>query len=424
MCAIRVLRTIRKAEYAELAALFFLQGAALGMWTVPLSTVLAAHGLNAIRPYAFATGALAAFVSPLLFGAMADRHASPVKVLRGLSIATAFTITLATSGIALGWNPWLVIGLIQMYAFCVSPAFSISSAIIFARLADAKREFGPLRAMATTGWMVGCCFISLIGADTSSWAGYSAGVLWILTAIFTYFLPKLETPKSAEKLSWHERMGLDALKLLKNSDHRVVFITVALFNIPLAGFYPYAPPHLRDLGLTHTTAWMSLGQVTEVFGMMYLGALLTKWRVKWILTCGLAIGLARFALSAFDTRIGLLVGIFLHGASFTLVQITAQIYLDQRVPAAWRARAQALLTLMISGVGNLLGYLGTGWWFLLCSHNGATRPWPQFWSGLTVAVAVVMAYFLWSYHGIGSGLFRSRKAAAAGDHATIPGDTL
>ena len=34
-----MLRTIRRAEYAELIALFFIQGAALGIWLVPLSTV-------------------------------------------------------------------------------------------------------------------------------------------------------------------------------------------------------------------------------------------------------------------------------------------------------------------------------------------------------------------------------------------------
>ena len=39
-----VLKTIRRAEYAELIALFFLQGAASGMWLVPLSAMLDAHG--------------------------------------------------------------------------------------------------------------------------------------------------------------------------------------------------------------------------------------------------------------------------------------------------------------------------------------------------------------------------------------------
>jgi len=48
MCPVGVLRTIRRAEYAELVALFFIQGAALGIWLVPLSTVLDANGLHAI----------------------------------------------------------------------------------------------------------------------------------------------------------------------------------------------------------------------------------------------------------------------------------------------------------------------------------------------------------------------------------------
>src|SRR5512145_2942113 len=126
-------------------ALFFMQGAALSMWFVPLSTVLDAHGLHAIKPFAFATSALAAFVSPLIFGAMADRHASPVRVLRGLAVATALAMALASTAIKLRWNPWLVLGLIQLHALCSSPTWSISNTIVFSRLHDAKRQFGPLR---------------------------------------------------------------------------------------------------------------------------------------------------------------------------------------------------------------------------------------------------------------------------------------
>ena len=401
-----VLRTIRKAEYAELIALFFLQGAALGMWFVPLSTVLDAHGMRAIKPFAFAATALAAFVSPLIFGAMADRHASPVKVLRGLSLATAAAMALASTSIKLGWNPWVVLALIQLHALCSSPTFSIASTIIFARLADAQKEFGPIRAMATLGWMSGCWFVSAVGADTSALAGYSGAAMWILAGAFTYFLPELETPQSAVHLTWHERLGLDALALLKNRDHRVVFITCALFNIPLAGFYPCAPPHLRALGLQHTSAWMTLGQVTEIIAMFSLGTLLLRWRLKWIFACGLSFGLLRFALSAMNGKLWILAGVLLHGCSFTLVLITAQIYLEERIDTAWRARAQALLTLMTSGVGNLLGYLGTGWWFSTCTHPSGTQ-WPLFWGGLAAAVGAVLAYFLTAYRGVGSGLLRT-----------------
>jgi nucleoside transporter len=398
VCFVRVLRSLRLGEYLELVTLFFIQGAALGMWFVPLSNVLDAHGLHAIRPYAFAASAIASFISPLIFGAMADRHVPPVKVLRGLSVATAIAMALACTAIKLHWNFWVVLGFIQLQALCSSPTWSISSSIIFARLADARKEFGPIRAMATLGWMAGCWGISLLNADSSTLAGYSAAVTWLIIAGFSFFLPSLEAPKAIEELTWVQRFGLDALTLLKNRDHRVVFITTVLFSIPLAAFYPFAPPHLRELGLERTSAWMSLGQVTEIIAMFGLGALLIKWRLKWIFACGLGFGIARFALSALDSRTPLLFGVLLHGASYTLVFITAQIYLDQRVDSTWRTRAQALLSLVNSGVGSLLGYLGTGWWFSACTRSTVTR-WPAFWGGLAALVTFILIYFLAAYRG-------------------------
>ena len=94
---------------------------------------------------------------------------------------------------------------------------------------------------------------------------------------------------------------------------------------------------------------MSLAQVTEIVAMFSLGWLLLNWRLKWIFAAGLGFGVLRFALSGLDTNASLLLGITLHGASFVLVFITAQIYLNQRIDPAWRTRAQALLTLLNSG---------------------------------------------------------------------------
>jgi len=288
--------------------------------------------------------------------------------------------------------------LIQVFSLSYAPMFSISTALVLARLENAQKEFGPVRALATVGWMGGALFIGLLNLDRSAFAMYLGAGFWLLVAAFTFFLPALEIPKSAEHLSWHERLGLDALTLLKDRDTRVVFITTTLFNIPLAAFYPYAPTHLHDLGFAHTSAWMSLAQVTEIVAMFSLAWLLHHWRLKWIFATGLMFGVLRFALSALDTKSSLLLGVTLHGASFVLVFVTAQIYLNHRIDAAWRTRAQALLTLLNGGVGNLIGYLGSGWWFAACSQSGATR-WPLFWGALAAMVGVVMIYFLAAYRG-------------------------
>jgi nucleoside transporter len=370
------------------------------MWFVPLSAVLEAHGLAHIRPYAFATSGLAAFVSPLLFGAMADRHASPVKVLRWLALATAGAMAAASTAIRAGADVWVILALVQLHAFCSSPTWSIASTIVFARLEDAKKEFGPVRAMATIGWMVGCLLVSALAADRSTLAGYLGAGMWLVVGGFTFWLPVLETPKAAVGLTWAQRFGYDALELLKNRDTRVIFLTSALFTVPLAGFYPYTPSHLRELGLERTTAWMSLGQVTEIVGMLALGTMLLRWRLKWILLLGLGLGVVRFLFCAIGTPWALIVGVLLHGGSFTFVTITAQIYIDQRVDPGWRARAQALMALLNSGFGNMAGYLGTGAWFAACTA-GERTVWPTFWLGLAAAMAVVGIFFVATYRGRG-----------------------
>ncbi len=395
----------------RLAALYFLHGAALSMWFVPLTLVLAAHGLAHLRPLAFAASAVAAMVSPLIFGALADRQMAPARVLRRLGLATAASMALAATAIHYHAPAGVTLALIQLHALCSAPTFSLSSTLILAGLRDARKEFGPLRAMATLGWMAGCWVVSALGADTSAAAGYAGAVTWLLLAAFTLGLPEVALPAPAARLSWQPRLGLDALALLRHHDHRVVYLMLALFSVPIAAFYPYSPPHLRDLGLHRTSAWMTLGQVTEVLAMFLLSTLFTRWRLKWIFTVGLAFGVARYALCALNGREWILAGVSLHGASFTLVVITAQIYLDTRVDPAWRARAQALMTLMTSGAGYLVGYLANGWWLAWNSRTGAVN-WPLFWGGLALAMTGVLAYFVSAYRGVGSGLLRRVDAGS------------
>src|SRR3982751_4785191 len=90
-------------EYGELAAVFFLQMMGTGTWLVPLSRILNANGYSTLAPYAYATSATAAFVSPLIFGAMADRHTSPVMVLRLIALGSAGGVALASFAIQRHW---------------------------------------------------------------------------------------------------------------------------------------------------------------------------------------------------------------------------------------------------------------------------------------------------------------------------------
>lgn len=365
----------------------------MAAWFVPLSPVLEACGYPNLPAYAFATSALAALVTPLLFGAIADRHASPVIVLRWVAVGSALFATLATHAVASRWPAWMVLSLIQVQALFATPTWSLLTSIALAGLREPTREFGPVRAFGTFGWIAGCLLISAIGADASTRAGFTSAVGWLAVAATTLGVAHVPPPPSQGRATLRERLGLDALGLLRHADYRVLFLTAGLVSIPLAAFYPFAPAHLRDLGLQHTSAWMSLAQATEILAMFSLAGWLARWGTKRVLAAGLTFAVLRYVLLGSDLRFLVLPGIGLHGFAFTLFYVTAPICLNQTIDPAWRTRAQALLSLSTQGVGNLVGYLGTGAWLALCTRPEGTR-WPIFWGGLALHVALVLAYFL------------------------------
>lgn len=385
-------------KYTELAILFFLHAMAMAMWFVPLGTVLTANGLKGLVAAGFATSGVSAIISPLIFGAMADQRYAPVKVLRGLAVCTSIAMALAATSIGQrwGWVPTLI--LMHVHALFSAPTFGLSTTIILSRLSDAKREFGPIRAVATLGWMAGCWLVSGFHFDGSCGAGYGGSIIWLVVAAYTFLLPAVDPPRSTTRLSWKQRLGLDALTLFKNPDTRTVFLGAAIYNIPLCAFYPYSPVHMKDLGLNATTAWMTLGQVTEIIAMLSLGALFTRWRLKTIFLLGMTFGIARFAFCGLGGKFWLLAGVSLHGFAFAFYLITAQIYLEQRIPSTWRARAQALLSLMNSGWGALIGYFACGAWHDAATTDGHTN-WPLFWGVLAGSIAVIWIWFARSYHG-------------------------
>lgn len=387
------------SQHLRLALLFFCTAMPMGIWSVPLANVFAAHGKGHLVPWVLATTATAAFVSPLFVGAMADQRTAPTRLMRWLAILTSVTLTLTC--LTLHWRlaDGLVLVCAQLQSLVATPVWSIASSIVFSRLTDPKRQFGPLRACATLGWMAGCWLISFVlHSDSSLRGGFTAAGLWLLVAVLTHLLPDVSPADAGQPRSWTQVLGLDALQLLKNRDHRVVFITAALYCIPLAAFYPYTALQLRELGVANVSAVMSLAQTTEIAVMLLLARVMARFRLKWVFASGIAICVLRYGLNAVNTPPWIMVGTTLHGLAFTLYFITTQIYLEERIDPRWRVRAQALLTLLMSGVGNLLGYLGGGAWHHFCQSPAGTD-WTRFWLGETALTALVCLFFLIAYRG-------------------------
>jgi MFS family permease len=417
-------------ERVLLAALFFMLGHALALWSINFSGVLEAYGYRSIISYAWATNATAAIISPLIVGALADQCYSSERVLRWLGFGSAILLCLLSLAIDSHQANWAVLALAQCHALFSVPSFGLATSLVISRLHEPKREFGPLRSFATVGWMVGGVILSLgtlfqgwllragmlesgLLVAVSRWwkeavegqhfalmSGIAGALSWLAVITITWGIRPVPPLGELRHRTWRDILGLEAWSLLRHPDHRVVFVGAALFNVPLAAFYQETPLHLHDIGLTRleVPAAMSLGQVMEVVGLFSLAWLLARVRLKWLFLSGIAFGALRYGLFIFNTLPAICSGIFMHGLCFTLFFMSAQIYLEQRIAPAMRARAQALLSLMMSGIGNLFGYLLCGAWRTYCTQ-AETTDWPRYWLGLTLVIVAIMAWFAASYRG-------------------------
>jgi MFS family permease len=199
-------------------------------------------------------------------------------------------------------------------------------------------------------------------------------------------------------------LGFDAFRLLKQRDHCVFFVVTALFSIPLTAFYMYAPELLRFLGDAHSTATMTIAQISEVVAMLLVGWVMTHMKVKVVLSWALGLSALRFLMSGYAGASGLIdwhiAGIALHGMCYTFYFITAQVFLDRRVEPGLKGQAQGLLSLVSSGLGPLVGALVCGWLRVHCVGADG-RGWMLFWGILAGMIACCLVIFALFYRGLG-----------------------
>jgi nucleoside transporter len=239
---------------------------------------------------------------------------------------------------------------------------------------DPAKEFSFIRVWGTIGWILAGLLISYY-FHWDSKENAAAGMLqntFLMTAIvsaalgvFSFFLPK--TPPSINKndtVSIANILGLDALKLLKDRNFLVFFISSVLICIPLAFYYQNANPFLSEIGVENPTGKMTIGQVSEVVFMLLLPFFFKKFGFKKTILVGMLAWVLRYVLFAYgnsgELAFMLITGIALHGICYDFFFVSGQIYTDSKAGEKVKSAAQGLITLATYGIGMLIGFWVAG----------------------------------------------------------------
>jgi hypothetical protein len=390
--------TVSRISVAQICILMLAHGYAIGTYLIPLPIVLEAHGLHDWRTFPFLMSGIATFISPLIVGSLADRRFAPERLLSVIVFGGACLLTLVYSSLRFQWGTYAYLGLVTVYQLWVSPGWGLLNTIGLMHLKDPQREFGPIRVWATIGFMLGGLAVSKVfAADKSSITGYIAAAIFFLEAIYLWSLPPSYPQASARAKNWREALGWDAFRLLKDRNHRTIFLASALYNIPLCGFYIYSPLQLQALADPTPSATMTIAQIMEIVLLLGLGAMMGRVRLKWLMAGGIFLGAVRYYFYMQHTQAAMMAGLFTHGLIFAMFFMTTQIYIEQRIDHAMRNQAQALMSLMTNGVGALAGFGLLHWWYNQCDPGGHPENWPLFWQPSVAAILATLAWFLWSY---------------------------
>ena len=351
--------------------MMFLQFFIWGGWFVTLGTFLGNNlgATGAETAIAFSTQSWGAIIAPLFIGLIADRYFNAERILGVLHLIGAVLMYLMSqAGDFATFYPYVF-----AYMAAYMPTLALVNSVSFYQMKDPAKEFSIIRVFGTIGWIIAGLAISALGWDAQEAIANGAlantftmvAIASAVLGLFSFTLPKTPPSNSGgETLSIGDLLGFDALKLLKDRNFLMFFITSVLICIPLAFYYQQANPFLVELGMENPTGKMTIGQISEVLFMLLLPVFFKRFGFKKTIMVGMLAWALRYALFAYgnagELTFMLILGIALHGICYDFFFVSGQIYTDYKAGEKVKSAAQGLITLATYGVGMLAGFWVAG----------------------------------------------------------------
>lgn len=387
--------------YLRLSILQFLQFFIWGSWFVTAGNYWINSASFNGREVGLVYGsvAIAATISPFLVGALADRFFSAEKLLGILHLIGGVLLYQISKSITFSSIYPLVFG----YMLCYLPTFSLSNALCFHHIRDAKKDFPKIRVWGTISWVIAGLIVGYFYIENSAIPFLIAAIASIIHGLYCFSLPKTPPTLNKQNTLWQNLKSEEMKQLLRDKNFIVLVASIGLICIPSAYYYSFVNTFLNEVGMVNAAGKMALGQITEIILMLALPWIFMKVRLKIILFLGLFFWGIRYGLFIIGIESGLeiwhILSLLLHGAAFTFSMFVAQIYLDTRVPVGLRSTAQGFYSLLIMGVMAVLGSYIAGESIYTQTNVDGTHNWEVIWLIPAVIGVLGSLFFLVGFKG-------------------------
>lgn len=409
---------MNKSIKARLIVMNIIQWAVWGAYLTSMGSYLASVGLATRIGIFYAMQGIVSIFMPTLMGIVADKFISAEKLL-GIchGIAGAAMLGAGLYGMTAGTEVSFGI-LFGMYALSVAfymPTIALSNSVAFNILEqngyDTVKDFPPIRVFGTVGFICAMLFVNFMtnGDGVQYQHTYNqflvSGILGVTMLLYCFTLPKCQHSNvSGEEQTLAQRFGLDAFSLFKDKHMAIFFIFSMLLGValqitngfanPFISHFAEVPEFAHTWGARNANALISISQMSEVIGILFIPAAMRLFGIKKVLLIAMFAWVLRFGLfGAGDTGSGvwmLILSMIVYGVAFDFFNISGAIYTNMRTSEKLQNSAQGLFMLMTNGIGATIGTLGAQAVINHFVYNAAEPNWSAAWY-VFAAYALVMA---------------------------------
>jgi nucleoside transporter len=354
--------------------MMFLQYYVWGSWGVEIGKyMLKTLEFTGVQTAAvYSSTAIAAMITPLFMGYIADRLFSTEKILAALHLvgavllgAAAFSDRILEQFPALESQFNVLYGVMIAYALCFMPTLALTNSISFENIKDPEKEFPLIRVFGTFGWIAAGWVVGLVlkakpesaPADNLFFAPNNflvmAALSSLLLGLFCFTLPHTPPKKASAAEARGDRKSM--LRLLADPSFLVFTLASFLICIPLAFYYNWATVFLTEIDAPSPPALQTIGQISEIFFMAAMPLFISLLGVKRMLAIGMLAWVARYYCFGTLNMPLVMLGLVLHGVCYDFFFVASQIYVDVKADASQRASAQGFIAFVTLGVGMFVG---------------------------------------------------------------------
>lgn len=293
--------------------------------------------------------------APYIWGALADRLAQRVRIVRLAALLSLF-----------GFSAFFVVQsfvamlvAMALLAFFWSAALPLVETVTFDHLRDKPDQYSRIRLWGSIGFIV-----AVMGTGALLDSMPLPRLLWVIVGTLAGILVcALVVPEVASYGSADEQ--LPVATIIRQVRVRALFAACFLMSAAHGALYVFYSIHLADHHYSKLLVgclW-SLGVLAEIGVFFFMAAMQRSLGLRVILLISFAATVLRFLMIGWciEWLSVIILAQLLHGLTFGAYHAAAIAAVNRWFPGHCQARGQALYSSISFGAGGLLGSLLSGW---------------------------------------------------------------